>query len=208
MRNAMRITVSVFGVLAALAGLEHGIGEALQGNVAPEGMMILSWAGSEWFRILGGEPAMTVVPNLLVTGILTILVSLAFLVWATLFVHRKNGGLVLILLSMLLLVVGGGFGPPLLGTIVGVAATRIRASRTQGGQPVSGAGRWLAVSWPWFLGGGLGAGLMLLPGSILVDHFVGVSDPELFVPVVLACAMGFLLLTIAAGLARDRAAER
>ena len=40
MRNAMRMTVSTFGVLAGLAGVEHGIGEVLQGNVAPEGVMI------------------------------------------------------------------------------------------------------------------------------------------------------------------------
>jgi hypothetical protein len=35
---------STFGVLAGLAGIEHGIGETLQGNVAPDGMMILSRA--------------------------------------------------------------------------------------------------------------------------------------------------------------------
>jgi hypothetical protein len=35
---------STFGVLAGLAGIEHGIGETLQGNVAPDGMMIFSRA--------------------------------------------------------------------------------------------------------------------------------------------------------------------
>ena len=50
----------------------------LQGNVAPEGIMILSWPDSEVFAILAGEPAMTIVPNLLITGILAILFSLLF----------------------------------------------------------------------------------------------------------------------------------
>ena len=93
MKNATRVFASTFGAIFALAGIEHGIGEIFQGNVAPSGIMILSWPESEFFRSLGGEPAMTIVPNLLVTGILAILFSLILLVWATLFVQRKNGGL-------------------------------------------------------------------------------------------------------------------
>ena len=80
MRNATNVTVATFGALAGLAGLEHGIGETLQGNRAPDGIMIVSWPGSAFFRIVAGEPAMTIVPNLLVTGILAILVSLGDLV--------------------------------------------------------------------------------------------------------------------------------
>src|SRR6266498_2748870 len=118
MRNATKVTVATFGALAGLAGLEHGIGETLQGNRAPDGMLIVSWPGSAFFRIVAGEPAMTIVPNMLVTGILAILVSLAFLMWVTMFVQRKHGGLVLILLSLVMLLVGGGFGPPLLGIIL------------------------------------------------------------------------------------------
>jgi hypothetical protein len=98
MPNATRVTVSTFGAIAGLAGIEHAIGEVLQGNRAPYGVMILSWPRSDLFEILAGEPAMTIVPNLLVTGILAIAVSLVFLVWATVFVGRKHGGLVLILL--------------------------------------------------------------------------------------------------------------
>jgi hypothetical protein len=57
MRHALRVTVSTFGTLAGLAGLEHGIGEILQGNVAPASPSIQSWPKSDFFRILGGEPA-------------------------------------------------------------------------------------------------------------------------------------------------------
>jgi hypothetical protein len=124
-RNATRMTVSTFGALAGLAGIEHGIGEVLQGSVAPGGVMILSWPETGLFRILAGEPAMTIFPNLLATGILAILLSMTFLVWVTKFVQRRNGGLILLLLSALMLLAGGGFGPTILGTIVGVAAIRI-----------------------------------------------------------------------------------
>ena len=70
--NATRVTVSTFGTLTGLAGIEHGIGEVLQGNSTPKAFVILSWPGSEAFRILAGEPAMTIVPNLLATGIVAI----------------------------------------------------------------------------------------------------------------------------------------
>lgn len=56
MRNATRIIASTFGLLA---GLEHGIGETSQGNRAPAGIMIEFWPTSTSMRILGGEPAMT-----------------------------------------------------------------------------------------------------------------------------------------------------
>jgi hypothetical protein len=107
--NATRVTVSTFGTLAGLAGIEDGIGEVLQGNSTPEAFVILSWPGSEAFRILAGEPAMTIVPNLLATGIVAIAVSLVFLVWVTVFVQRRHGGLILVLLSVAMLLLGWGF---------------------------------------------------------------------------------------------------
>lgn len=38
---------------------------------------------------------MTIIPNLLLTGILAIFFSLLLLVWSVLFVQRRNGGLVI-----------------------------------------------------------------------------------------------------------------
>ena len=38
--RAMRIVVGVFGLLAALAAMEHGLGEILQGPVAPDGLVM------------------------------------------------------------------------------------------------------------------------------------------------------------------------
>ena len=87
MSKATRIVASTFGVLAGLAGIEHGIGEILQGNITPASMMIASWPDAALFRILAGEPAMTLVPNLLVTGVLASVVSLVLLIWAVAFVQ-------------------------------------------------------------------------------------------------------------------------
>ncbi|MFH1632819.1 MAG: hypothetical protein ABIG63_02260 [Chloroflexota bacterium] len=203
MRNATKVTVSTFGALAGLAGIEHGFGETLQGNVAPDGMMILSWSDSELFHILAGEPAMTIIPNFLATGILTILFSLVFLVWATMFVHKKNGGLVLILLSIVMLLVGGGFAPPVLGVIVGVAATRINAPLTWWRTHfLVGLRRSLGKLWPWSFAACIIAWLYLFPGSILLDYFFGAGNPGV-IAVLSLSAFGSLLLTIVAGFAHD-----
>jgi hypothetical protein len=204
MMNVTRVTASTFGAVAGLVGIEHGIGEVLQGNVAPNGVVILSWPRSDLFEILAGEPAMTIVPNLLVTGILAIAVSLVFFVWVTVFVQRRHGGLVLVLLSVAMLLVGAGFGPPMLGKIVGVAATRINAPLRWWGTHLSGSsGRLLARLWPWCLVAGVTCWLLVLPGTILLDLWIGVSNPELVVPVLTLCAFGLLLSTIFAGLAHD-----
>ena len=125
MRSATTVTVATFGTMAALAGLEHGVGEVRQGDAGAPGTVFPSWPDSEWFAVLGGEPAMSVVPDRLITGTLAIAVSVIFWVWAVRFADTRHGGLVLALLSVLWLLVGGGFGPPLLGLILGAAASRI-----------------------------------------------------------------------------------
>ncbi|QIN84712.1 hypothetical protein GBA63_20200 [Rubrobacter tropicus] len=203
-RSATRIGVSTFGVLAGLAGIEHGIGEILQGNVAPVGIVIESWPRSEAFRILAGEPAMTVVPNLLATGILATLVSLVFLVWATMFVQREHGGLILVSLSVVMLLVGAGFGPPILGLVLGAAATRINAPLTWWRSHLSANSRRLLTNlWPWSFAASFTAWLLVMPGTIILDRTVGAPNPDLLVPVLTFSALGLLLLTILAGFARD-----
>jgi len=204
MKGATRITVSTFGIVAGLAGIEHGLGEIWQGNVAPDGVVFESWAGSELFEILAGEPAMSIVPNLLVTGILAILVSAAFLVWVTRFVHTRLGGPVLIGLSVILLLVGGGFGPPVLGLILGLAATRIGAPFTWSREHVpAGVRRVAGRLWPWLYAASLIAWLSLLPGTILVNHFVALRDPYLMAMVLPPVAFASLALAILTAFARD-----
>jgi hypothetical protein len=197
---ATRIVVSTFGVLVALAGIEHGVGEILQGSVRPAGLAFESWADSEAFEILGGEPAMTIIPNLLVTGILAVLVAVAVGIWSVGFVDRRRGGLVLILLSVLLLLVGGGFGPPLIGIVIGIAATRIGA--ISGGRP-GPVSRALGRVWAWILGIGVLGYLSLVPGTIVLKEVWGVDNAGLVVGFT-AVAFTGLILALVAARARDR----
>jgi hypothetical protein len=207
MKSATRVVVSTLGALAGLMGIEHGIGETLQGNVAPDGTVISSWPGSAFFSTLGGEPAMTIIPNLLVTGILAILFSLVFLVWATLFVQRKHAGLALILLSIVMLLVGGGFGPPILGILVGATATRINAPFTWLHTHLpAGLGCSLGKLWPWSFSACIIAWLSLFPGLVLLDYYFGVDNPSLVYAFILG-AFGFLGLTVFIGFAHDVPSE-
>lgn len=201
MKNATRTGVAVFGTLAGLAGLEHGIGEILQGNVRPESVMIQSWPDSVFFRILDGEPAMTIVPNLLLSGLLTVVVSLIFLAWVLGFVQRRHGGLVLIGISAALLLIGGGFGPPVLGTILGLAASRIRSPHAWAVRSPR-LRHVLGLAWPWALGGGLTAWLLLMPGTSLLAYALDFESATL-VSVLVFSATGLLALSIFAGFARD-----
>jgi hypothetical protein len=129
MRQATRTVASALGVFAGFGGPEHGVFEIMQGNVRPEGLLIASMGppcdpDQVWH---GCEPAMTVVPSFLVTGILAVIVGIVAMIWAAFFVHRKRGGLILILLSIVLLLVGGGIFPPIIGIIAGAVGTRINA---------------------------------------------------------------------------------
>lgn len=125
-----RLAASGIGLIAGFIGGEHGYYEILQRDKALNGVLFDAISGtsfsfpptSQWT----GWPAMAFIPNLLVTGILTILVSLVVMAWAAVFVQRKNGGLILILLSILMLLVGGGFIPPFFGMIAGTIGARIK----------------------------------------------------------------------------------
>lgn len=204
MRNAASVTVSTFGVLAGLAGIEHGVGEMRQGSVAPDGLVVLSWPESTVFDVLAGEPAMTIVPNLLASGVLAAFVSFVFLLWATIFVERRNSGLVLMLLSGAMLLVGAGFGPPLLGVLVGAVGTRIGAPLTWWRNHLSaGSRRFLSRLWPWALGVSVVVWLSLLPGVVLLDWFVGIDAPELVVPPLTASAFASFFLTVFAAFGHD-----
>ena len=123
--NKTRAAASIIGIFAGLGGASHGPGEMLQGNIAPSGIVIEAWPE---LTVLAGEPAMTIVPSFLVTGVLTIIFGLIVAVWSAKFIQRKNGGLVLVLLSIIMLLVGGGLFPPVFGVVAGIIGTRIKPS--------------------------------------------------------------------------------
>ena len=100
----------------------------------PKGTRIFAVSPSELPFPFGHEPAMTIIPNLLVTGILAIIFGLFIVIWAAVFVPKKNGGAVLFLLSIILLLVGGGFcfAPEFLDSELSVFMQQLRAQGAAG----------------------------------------------------------------------------
>ena len=146
---------------------------------------------------------MTVIPNLLVTGILAVFVSLALLVWSLLFVHRQNGGWIMIILSVAMLLVGGGIFPPILAILIGAVATRINTPRSPSiACHPNGFQRVLANLWPWSYSTCIIAWLSLLPGIPLLAYFFGVDNIVILL-VILFLAFGTLFLNIFTSSAYD-----
>jgi hypothetical protein len=200
--RATRVVISIFGILAGMAAIEHGLGEISQGSIRPAGLLIQSWPNSAAFAILTGEPALTVLPNLLLSGVLTVIIAVALAIWSVAFIQRPGGGLVLILLSVVLLLVGGGLGPPLLGMILGVAAVRTHSMprRTPGRFLLS-----LAPIWPWITAVGVAGYLALLPGTVLLYYFAGAANDTL-VYALTFISFAALILSLVAARAADHIA--
>ncbi len=203
MNNTTKVAVSTFGTLMGLAGIEHGIGEILQGNHAPETIIFSSWPEAEFFRVVNGEPAMSIVPNLLFTGILATLFSLAYIAWVTIFIQKKGSGFVLMFLSVGMLLTGGGIFPPAIGLVIAGVATQVHSPLTLWQKILPQMGRYLsAVIWKgcflfcWI------CWLTLLPGVNVLSFSFGIGNPTLTMTI-LELALGSLLLTILIGFIAD-----
>jgi hypothetical protein len=125
MNPATRTTAATFGVLVGLAGIDHGIFEILQGDVAPDGIMIAAIGPAHRFWEYGYETALTIVPSLLISGILSTLIGVIVMVWALAFIHKKPGAGILMLLSITLFLVGGGVAPIFMAVLACLTATGI-----------------------------------------------------------------------------------
>jgi hypothetical protein len=200
-RKAARITATVLGLTAGVAGIEHGIFEILQGNTQPEGLMTASIGPPcvpelSWNQC---EPAMTVIPNFSVTGILAVILGVIVTVWSVFFVQSKRGGLLLMLLCIPLLLFGGGIFPPLIGVIAGALGTRIHRPLNPADSRLSGGFlRFLAGLWPW----ALALYVAWILGQWAIGHFFNdwlLANGYLIIFMVL----GSLLLTVVATYAYD-----
>ena len=197
--DAAHACVGTFGLLAALAAVEHGVGEILQGFRPAGSVTFPSWPDSAAFASLAGEPAMSLVPNLGLSGILSILVATVLAVAAVRSAHLAHAGLVLAGISVALLLAGGGFGPPLLGIILAVTAARALAP----GRPQGRIRRRLSRWWRPLLVVTALAYLGLFPGTVVLSWLAGIDSAGLVV-VLIALAFGGIALTMTAALTHDR----
>lgn len=150
--RATRIFASALGVLVGLAGVEHGILEVLQGNVRPDGVMIDAIGPEQRLWEFATETALTIIPSMLISGILSIVFGMLVTIWAYRYVDRKYGALILLALSIALFLVGGGFAPILLSVLAFIAAARInRPLKFWRDRAPATLRSLLAWFWPWTL---------------------------------------------------------
>jgi hypothetical protein len=137
-----------------LLGLEHGYFETQQGNVAPNALLINAIGppcqpATAWHSC---EPAITLIPSFLITGVLAMVVAVVVLIWSAAFVQRDHGGVVLLLLMILLFLVGGGLIPLFFGVVAGIAGTKIGAPLPWWRAHLpTGTARVMVRLWPWIL---------------------------------------------------------
>jgi hypothetical protein len=204
--HTTRIIVAVVSVFLGIAGLDHGIFEILQGN-KPTNSLIIQAIGPEQ-NLWGTEEAFTIVPNFLATGILAVSVSLAIIVWAVGFVHRKYGSTILGLLFIALFLTGGGIAAQILfAPFTWAAARRINRPLT-GWRKVlpEGIRRGLAHIWPVTLI--IGCLSLLIGIFIAITGFVpGTPDDDRILAIcwsfVFGGGLGMFLLSFLAGFAKD-----
>jgi hypothetical protein len=198
MKNPLRVTTAFLGLYAGLIAIQHGIFEILQGSRVPDGLMFNAIGPpcqpqAAWHACF---PAMTLIPNLFITGIAAILVGSGMAVWAAAFVGRRRGGLALGALSVLALLVGGGFVPVWIGLVAAVTASRLAAPVSPGG-----AGRRvISALWPW----PLALMTLWLPASWLLGHFFSAAMLAASGALFLVFDIGLPVLAALAGVARQK----
>jgi len=202
MNKVTSILFFTLGILAGIMGIEHGIGEVLQGYQPTNAIFILSWPNSAFFEIMAGEPAMTIIPNYLLTGLLAISFSGTFLLVLVKSGLDRKAIAILFVLLLLMLFTGGGFGPPVLGTLAVLIAFKRNSQLTTWSKLPSKLHNVLSRLWPWSFGLCLLGWLMLFPGAALIVFFTGM-DNALLMAIPILIAFMFIPITLLLGFSRD-----
>ncbi|MDH5394075.1 MAG: hypothetical protein OEY11_12875 [Gammaproteobacteria bacterium] len=202
MSAAKSIAMS-FGILAALGGMVHGVGEVLQGSVEPAGIFVSSWTQGPIALYFDGDPAITIIPDMFYTGVITLFVSLFMLVYAIAYLDKNNAGLVQIMLSVVLLLVGGGIGPPTLALLAGIAGLGINSRHSWWRKHVKANTQYyLCKAWPFVFLICLANGLFNVVGHVVAAYCFAPASADVFLNSFLL-AIPLLVASIISGVAYD-----
>lgn len=169
------LTAAVLSTALAVAGFHHGLFEALQGNAPTPGAFINSIGPAHVRWKHGTDPALTVLPTFLATGLASMAVSVVIAVWSFTGLRTANGATVLLALFVVLTLVGGGIGHILFFVTVWAYATRVR-------RPVARLARRLGGSARRALAAGWGTMLTLAASFFLIGLELSVFGAEWLMP--------------------------
>lgn len=176
--NATRVIATAIGVFfGLLSGVNHGFFELLQGNTPTGGLYIYAIGEAQRFWPLGSEDAFTLIPNFMATGLVSMAVGVAIVIWSIWFLPSKHGRTVFLGLFILSFLVGGGIGQAFFFIPAWAFATRM-------GKPLAWwrkvlpRGIWPLLSRLWLVTLVL-AGIVMLIGleMAIFGLFPGLSDP-------------------------------
>ena len=176
--NATKLITSILGTTLAIAAFHHGFFEFLQGNKATGGVLIQAIGEQHRFWVYGTEEAITIIPNYLFSGLLTMVISIFAAIWSIGFIGRKHGSLVFLLAFIALTLVGGGLGHIVFFLPVYGYSTRINKKLIFWSKVFpKNARRIIGNFWPFFVGSASVAFIIALEISIF-GYFPGIEDPD------------------------------
>jgi hypothetical protein len=168
----------------------------MQGNTPTNGFMINAIGEAQRFWIEGHEPALSIIPNFLLTGILSVIVGLAIVIWSLWFLPTKYGRSVYLGLFMLSFLLGGGIGQVFFFVPAWVFATRM-------GKPLSWWRKilprdtWRFLSRLWFVTLVLATVLMSIALEIgILGIFPGITDPASIQNMAMICMFSSAVLYV------------
>jgi hypothetical protein len=195
--NATRVIATTIGVFFGLfSGVNHGIFELLQGNQHTDGLVINAIGEAQRFWVEGTEPAFTLIPNFMLTGIAAIIVGLAIVIWSLWFLHGKNGRTVFLGLFVLSFLFGGGIGQAFFFIPAWAFATRMDKPLTWW-RKLLPRGVWPFLSKLWVILLVLATISMLIGLEMAIfGYFPGLTDSETLQNVNMAFVFGSAILFV------------
>jgi len=142
--KTLKLSVIIVGIYASVLSLLHGIFEMAQGSVKIDAILIYAISregqvGEMWH---GNFPAMTILPNFFISGLLVSLISLGSIFY--LLRTASYSRLILLGLSFALLLFGGGFVPFFLLLMTTLASLWIDKNIRH---PQAASYHWMRVIW-------------------------------------------------------------
>ncbi|HBG32259.1 MAG: hypothetical protein A2084_00745 [Tenericutes bacterium GWC2_39_45] len=148
--NPMKVSTVVLVTYSAIIGFIHGIGEILQAGSKSNSYLIYAIDVADPDKIWhAGLPAFSIIPDFLITGIITVLISIVILILANLLIESYYFK-IFPLFFILLFLFGGGFVPPFIGIISSTYYVIKRKSKMNIKQP-SFLRKLIAKSWIYLI---------------------------------------------------------
>jgi hypothetical protein len=177
--DATRLIATTIGVFFGLfSGVNHGFFELLQGDKPTNGLLIHAIGEGQRFWPLGTEDAFTIIPNFMITGIVSMVVGVAIIIWSIWFLPTKHGRTVFLGLFILSFLVGGGIGQAFFFIPAWAFATRM-GKPLNWWRKVLPRSTWSFLSSLWIVMLALATTLMTIGLEIAIfGYYPGLERPE------------------------------